>query len=459
MGRIRRNVNWKGSITEGDTGENGFKVIGDKNPYIVHVGETEVNREATVRFEQCELSERDIYEYVDCYINQREMHTFTFQYYDYDSETCNFTVGVTVLFLNEEDEVIHEGVTDENGVCSFKDTSGDIDSVKAHVVSRNRRFNEDFETFLDPISGYQTTIDVIRFASTSATYSNDASAYVTTQFDYDNEEVVLISNGETSSVNMLHEDEIEGGNIKVISGNSNWISYNSSSKKIQFNRSSVNETSTGTTYVDTVVKFYHNDENDPNDAKIVTFYAPSSEEFKYTTTYKLFDDEARSISGVIDTTYEETAMTDNLYDTRVFAYLAERPISVSGNVGLDVVANSGTSLEKIIETQIDINKMQGRYYIDASYNEISTKTMRIMSNEPSVFTSLKARLHVGNKEKWDFNSYRVAQSGKGGSTQFRLADANNAAWLRQETVVRQDAEGYSPFELNLFPSPESVQLS
>ena len=72
MGRIRRNVNWKGSITEGDTGENGFKVIGDKNPYIVHVGETEVNREATVRFEQCELSERDIYEYVDCYINQRD---------------------------------------------------------------------------------------------------------------------------------------------------------------------------------------------------------------------------------------------------------------------------------------------------------------------------------------------------------------------------------------------------
>ena len=424
MGRIRRSVNWKAGITDGDTGENGFRVIGDKNPYIVHVGETEVNRSATVRFEQCELSEIGEYKHDDCYIYQREMHTFTFQYYDYDSDTYEYTTGVTVQFLDENDNIIYQGVTDATGICFFRDTTGNIESVKAHVVSRNRRFNEGFETYLDPTTGYQTSIDVIRLAQTSATYTNSATAYVTTQFEYDNdEEEATIEDGATGVVHMLHEEKIEGGHIKVVSGNSSWISYNATNKKIRFNRSGVNETSSQTTYENTVVKFYYQNENDPDDAKTVTFYAPSGVELNYTTTYKLFDNSARQICGVTDTSYAESAMTDNLYDTRVFAYVAERPVSVSGTVALDIVAS-----EKVISTTMDIKKMEHAFYTDNAYKETSTKTFNVMSNEPTVFTSLKARLHVGNKEKWDFNSYRVAESGKGGSTQFRLADIDNAAW-------------------------------
>lgn len=418
MGKIRRNVNWTTSLD----GDDGFWVVGNKNPYIVHATSTESARQTDVLFEQCEDGgDSDV-----CYINQSGTVSYVFQYYDYGADTTLFSRNATVRFETSDGSFLSDEVTDENGVCTLKVQSGLYDKVNAYVL-REQQFNESFEISVDKEWEYQTPIDVIREAMPSKTYNASINAFVDTIYDYDNNESVTIESGSSNSISMLRKSDDARGHISVISGESGNVSYSYQNHQIRFNRT-VNETREEEEFPDSVAIFYYDTTGDTG-AKTVTFKGPKRAKVNYSTTYKVIETD-ENVSAVTDTTYEESAITmSNMYNTDVFTYMSERPTQPDDKrVGLDIIAYDGNNSQSgIVETFIDTKKFDN-YYADASWTSATSTTLQIMSNDEDSFDNLTASLHVGNKEIWEHNEKRTFSTTKGGSTQFRIADLDNAAW-------------------------------
>lgn len=419
MGRIRRNVNWTAKITEGDTSENGFSIVGRKNPILVHVGETDTERDATVEFKQCEFDSRGAYKSDECVINQRQPLTFSLKYYDFDANTSYFSSGATVEFTSTNGDNLGTGFVESDGSCSFKYKDDSLTEIYAKIVVRQKKFNVTHSVDVASSSTYQTPIDVIREADNNIDYSSGIPASAETSYDYDNGTNTLISAGTTSEIRMLHKTE-SGGNIRVKKYGYGNIEF--TNNEIHFSRNAVDETNAK--FEDAEVVFYCGEEEE---GVTVKFLAPKKAKINYYTTYKCMDYSSFDVSGVTSTEYD--AFTKKLYDPDVFAYVAYNlPSATTGDVGLDIIVTD-SNVTKTIHKSIHISLPDDtNIFNEPLWTHISSATTQVMSNNDAIFDNMEASLHVGAEERLNHIEKMPYKSSKAGCTQFRFANADNAAW-------------------------------
>ena len=423
MGRIRKNVNWTAKITEGDTSKNGFSIVGRKNPILVHVGETDTERDATVVFKQCEFDSRGVYNSDECVIKQRQPLTFSLKYYDFDANTSHFSSGATVEFTSTNGESLGTGFVESDGSCSFKYKDDSLTEIYAKIVVRQEKFNVTHSVDVASSSTYQTPIEVIREADNNIDYSSGIPASAETSYDYDYGDEISITAGTTSEIHMLHKTE-SGGNIRVKKYGYGNIEF--TNNEIHFSRNAVDETNAK--FEDAEVVFYCGEEEE---GVTVKFLAPKKAKINYYTTYKCMDYSSFDVSGVTSTTYDAdaNAFTKKLYDPNVFAYVAYNlPSATTGDVGLDIIVTD-SNVTKTINKSIHISLPDNTdIFNEKLWKHISSATTQVMSNNDAIFDNMEASLHVGAEERLNHNEKMPYKSSKAGCTQFRFANADNAAW-------------------------------